>query len=730
MDPTALMSFFSVVFFTIGAAALIIRRNTKLLTNSIYFPLLISIVLYDVISLSNFLEHSNISSYFDPFEDLAEIIYTFVFLLFVNNWLKERSESTLRRSEALQKKMVAHIGDVIVIIDKDEINRYKSPNIEKLFGWKPDELVGTSTWDNIHPEDLSSIQAFFFDLLKTPNMAGKVECRYKRKDGEYRWIEFNAINLLDDEDIQGVLGNYHDITNRRLAEQSLRESEARFKALHNASFGGIAIHDKGVILECNQGLSDITGYPLEELIGMNGLLLISEKTRDMVIQNIISGYEKPYEAVGLKKNGEEYPIRLEARNIPYKGKMVRTVEFRDITENKQSEAEREKLQLQLIQAQKIESIGRLAGGVAHDFNNILGAIIGYAELGLAKLDESSPIYHNLEEILKAAIRSADITRQLLAFARQQTVVPKALDLNETIKSMLNMLRRLIGEDLELSWMPGVGVWPVKIDPSQIDQIMTNLCVNARDAIEDVGKITIQTQNITISNDSHEKWTELNPGDHVLLSVSDNGKGMSPEVLEKLFEPFFTTKDINKGTGLGLSTVYGIVKQNNGVIKVSSEPGIGTSFTIILPRHHGQNDPVTWESPSKAPNGNETILLVEDEPSILEMTREMLETYGYTVLPANSPADAIDIAQKKDKNIHLVITDVIMPDMNGKELVKSLLTLCPGIKHLFMSGYTADVISSRGILNDGLQFIQKPFSSSDLSIAVRKALEANTSSPDA
>ncbi|MCB0747407.1 MAG: PAS domain S-box protein, partial [Ignavibacteriae bacterium] len=249
----------------------------------------------------------------------------------------KQAEEKLRKISAIHSKMVANLGDVIVIIDKDGINKYKSPNIENLFGWKSEELIGKSTWNNIHPEDLEFTQKFINSLMVKPNNIGSAEMRYKLKDGSYTWIEFTGINLLHDEDINGILGNYHDISERKLIEQSLKESETRFKALHNASFGGITIHDKGVILECNHGLSEITGYSVDELIGMNGLQLIAESSRDFVMDKILSGYEKPYESIGLRKNGEEYPIRLEARTVPYKGKMVRTVEFRDITDQKKSE---------------------------------------------------------------------------------------------------------------------------------------------------------------------------------------------------------------------------------------------------------------------------------------------------------------------------------------------------------------------------------------------------------
>lgn len=504
--------------------------------------------------------------------------------------------------------------------------------------------------------------------------------------------------------------------------EALQESEVRFKALHNASFGGITIHDRGLILECNQGLSDITGFRHEELIGMDGLLLIAEKSREAVRDKIRSGYEKPYEAFGVRKNGEEYPVRLEARNIPYKGKTVRAVEFRDITEQKQVEKERGKLQEQLIHAQKMESVGRLAGGVAHDFNNMLGVIIGRTEMVMEKLDPAQPLFDDLEEIRKAAERSADLTRQLLTFARKQTISPKVIDLNETVEGVLRMLRRLIGEDILLNWLPGKHLGPVKMDPSQIDQILANLCVNARDAVKGVGKITIETGAAEFDKDYCAEHAGFLPGEYVLLAVSDTGCGMAEETVRHVFEPFFTTKEVGKGTGLGLATVYGAVKQNNGFIHVYSEPGRGTIFRIYLPRHmEGMTVPPNKASTKPAACGSETILLVEDEPAILRMASMMLERLGYTVIAAQNPGEAVRLADAHASPIDLLMTDVVMPEMNGRDLAQTILSIYPDIKCIFMSGYTADIIAHHGVLDEGVHFIQKPFSTKDLGAKLRTVL---------
>lgn len=395
----------------------------------------------------------------------------------------------------------------------------------------------------------------------------------------------------------------------------------------------------------------------------------------------------------------------------------------DITEQKQHEDEKSRLEEQIQQSRKMESVGRLAGGVAHDFNNMLGIILGYAEMTIDQINESHPLYANLDEIRNAANRSADLTKQLLAFARQQPIAPKALDLNDTVEGMLKMLRRIIGEDIDLVWLPGKNLWKVNMDPSQIDQLLANLCVNARDAISGVGKMTIETENAIFDSEycaDHAGFTE---GEYVMLTVGDNGCGMDKETQSHIFEPFFTTKEIGKGTGLGLATIYGIIKQNKGFINVYSEQGQGTVFTIYLPRHMdeedlAQNDII--EEP--AAHGQEVILVVEDEPVLLNMTTMMLERKGYTVLAASTPDEAISLAETYSEKIRLLITDVVMPGMNGKDLAKKITSVNPSLKCLFASGYTADVIAHHGVLEPGVNFIHKPFSVKSLASKVRDVLD--------
>lgn len=382
-----------------------------------------------------------------------------------------------------------------------------------------------------------------------------------------------------------------------------------------------------------------------------------------------------------------------------------------------------KLQLQLNQAQKMESVGRLAGGVAHDFNNMLNVILGHTEMLLEDMNERNPLLENVLEIQKAARHSADLTGQLLAFARKQAIAPKVVDLNQVIRSMLSMLKRLIGENIALKFYEGKNLYKTKIDPSQLDQILANLVVNARDAIQGNGIISIETLNLSPDASYLSKRSEFVPGDYVLLAISDNGSGMDEKTISCIFEPFFTTKVIGKGTGLGLATVYGIVKQNNGFVYVYSEKDIGSCFKIFLPRHfEAEAVMVEKNSGESAPTGNECLLLVEDEPIILKMTKKILERLGYRVLSTQSPLEAIRLADDHKNEIRLLISDVVMPQANGKELAKALVENIPNLKTLFISGYTADVIATHGILDEGINFLQKPFTRNELAQKVRDILD--------
>lgn len=508
-----------------------------------------------------------------------------------------------------------------------------------------------------------------------------------------------------------------DIAERKQVRDSLRESDEKFSSAFNNAPLMITIStiEDGRYLDVNQRFLDISGFSREEVLANTavslGWLRASDRARlkEMILKN---GSIQDLELEMRSKSGTKVLCKYWGTIIPVAGRKRLLSIALDITEHRRMEQ-------QFLQAQKMDSIGRLAGGVAHDFNNMLSIIIGRSELALMQTDRDTPLYHNLEEIQGAAKRSAEITKQLLTFSRKQTIVPKVLDLNDTITSMLKMLRRLLGENIKLGWNPGYNLRRVKIDPSQLDQILVNLCVNARDAIAGTGEINIQTSNGTFGGAGDTD--DIPPGDYVLLQVSDTGCGIGPELLGHIFEPFFTTKELGHGTGLGLATVYGIVQQSGGEIRVSSEPGNGSTFSIYFPAASGPADVPIPAAPQIA-GGTETILFVEDEAAIMHMGAVMLEKLGYKVLPVNSPEEALQIAGTHGGPINLLITDVIMPGMNGHDLAIRLRAANPDMKILFMSGYTSDILSERGELGQDLHFLQKPFTITTLDEKIRETLQ--------
>jgi len=527
------------------------------------------------------------------------------------------------------------------------------------------------------------------------------------------------------------------ITEIKQAQEQLRENENRLRfALEGANDGIWDVNMPTGEMYLSPRACEILGYPSakmpdvvrdwRELVHPDDMQLALDR-----LESHLAGESPIFEV----------EQRLKMRSGDWKwvltrGKVVKFINnnqalrmtgtYTDITERKQIEKEKAQLQSQLAQAQKMESVGRLAGGVAHDFNNMLGVILGHTELAQDQIAKTEPIFEDLEEIKIAAQRSADLTRQLLAFARKQTVSPKVLNLNETVDGLLKMLLRLIGEDIDLVWLPAKDLWRVKMDPTQVDQVLANLTVNARDAIEGVGKISIETGNKVFTEEYYTNHDDSIPGDFVMLSIKDNGCGMDKQTQEHIFEPFFTTKGVGRGTGLGLATIYGIIKQNGGFINVYSELGQGTVFKIYLPRHIAQEQNREMSNQTNGmQKGYETILIVEDEPSIMNLGKRMLESLGYRVITADSPQEALRLAESKTVEIHLLITDVVMPQMNGRDLASRLISSLPDLKYLFMSGYTANAIAHHGVLDEGVSFIQKPFSKKELAIKVREALDQET-----
>ena len=591
----------------------------------------------------------------------------------------------------------------------------------KTFGYAREQAEGRSgnhigLW--VNPSDRSR----FIEMAKRQNYVADFETLLRRSDGSIRNCSLFA-SFIDKTGYRLLMAVYLDITDRKRAEEALRFNQFAIDHMADAAFW---MTSDARIFYVNQAACRALGYSSDELVQMTVTDIDPEFSMEMWSEYWNELREKEhivFQTTHRAKDGRIYPVEIQANFLEFEGCEYNCAFARDITERKRVDKEREKLQAQLNQAQKMESVGRLAGGVAHDFNNMLGAILGYTELGMLGISPTDPIHGTLTDIQKAAQRSVNLTRQLLAFARKQTVAPKLLDLNETVEGTLKLLRQLIGENIDLAWLPGKDLGPVRMDPSQIEQLLANLCVNARDAIHDTGKINIETGTVTFDETYCAAHVGFVPGKYVLLAVSDDGCGMDAETLSHLFEPFFTTKEVGKGTGLGLATVYGIVKQNNGFIDAYSEPGLGTTFKIYLPRHATEAGRTTkMGAAQSAAIGHETILLVEDEPMILDITTKMLERQGYTVIAAATPGEAIRLAREHAGEIHLLMTDVVMPEMNGRNLAKNLLSLYPKLKRLFMSGYTADVIAHHGVLDEGVQFIQKPFSVQTLAARVRVVLD--------
>ena len=622
-------------------------------------------------------------------------------------------------------------------LDVETGDNYYSPGVWRMLGYTTDVQPGRfSSWfEAIHPDDRDQTMLQYQDCLKKQRESIEVECRLKTADGTWKWvltrgrvIEWNAQGQA-----RRILGTLVDITEPKQMMEALRQSEEQFRSIFHVVNVGIVQVDpqNGQILKSNAKYREITGYTSEELLKLKfpELTHPDDRASDWgVFQRAVRGETTAYTAEKryIRKNGEVIWVVISASFLrDQNGTPIRSVGVcTDITAQRHAEEEREKLQAQLLQSQKLESVGRLAGGVAHDFNNVLGVIIGNVELMQDELPASSNLSEYASEILKAAERAASLTRQLLAFARKQTVAPKVQNLNDTVGNMLKMLDRLIGEDIDLAWIPSQPLWLVKMDTTQVDQILANLCVNARDAISGNGKVTIETANVVFDEAYCQDHTGTVPGEYVLLAVSDDGCGMDKEIQRKIFEPFFTTKAVGHGSGLGLATVFGIVKQNNGFINVYSEPGKGSTFKIYLPRHQGSETVESSCEQTMTPHGHgETVLLVEDDQSLLALSTHMLESEGYTVLAASTPDDAVQLAKDFSNPIHLLITDVIMPGMNGRDLQRILHETRPSMRSLFMSGYTANVIAHHGVLDANVQFIQKPFGRNAILQKVRSVLDA-------
>jgi two-component system, cell cycle sensor histidine kinase and response regulator CckA len=626
---------------------------------------------------------------------------------------------TVEEQIRLQALVLDQISDHVTVTDLSGRITYVNQAQVEALGYAHQELIGRST--EIHGEeaDLGASQKEILQkTLRDGQWRGDV-VNYS-SDGNRLVMDCRTRVVRDRHGTPvALVGVGTDITEQRQAEDDRR------KLLHaiEQSPALVIITDlDGNIEYVNPKFTQVTGYTLDEVRGRNPSILKSGETSPQVYrelwETIESGGEWHGEFHNKKKDGTLFWERAVVSSIRDAGGAIThfLAVKEDITAQKALEA-------QFLQAQKMETVGRLAGGVAHDFNNQLTIIMGLAEMVQARLDPGHELSGDLEEILQATRRSSELTRQLLGFARRQTICPKVLDLNDTVSKLLKMLRRLIGEGIQLIWRPGPELGEVTMDPTQIDQILANLSVNARDALEGAGTLAIETKNVVLDEAYCANHPGAVPGEYVLLTVSDDGCGMSREILDHVFEPFFTTKDKGKGTGLGLATVYGIVKQNRGFITIYSEPGQGTSVKVYLPRSPAKAPSVAAEGDPEPARGNETVLLVEDEESILRIGRRILEQCGYRVLATMRRDEALALAADYQGPIDLLLSDVVMPEVSGRELREKIESFRPSIKTVFMSGYPADTIGRRGVLDEGVRFLQKPFSVHSLAEIVRQALDA-------
>jgi len=521
-----------------------------------------------------------------------------------------------------------------------------------------------------------------------------------------------------------------DLTERKRAEVELRQSEERYRDLVENAHDIIYEHDlEGYYTAANKAAQHITGYSLPETLELNMTQTVVpeylEKAQ-LMFQRKLAGEEiTAYELEIIAKNGSRIPVEVNTRLVFHDGVPVGVQGIaRDITERKRLEGALRESEEQLRQSQKLEAIGQLAGGVAHDFNNLLTAINGYSALALRRLGDDHPVSSYLEEIRKAGDRAANLTRQLLAFGRKQLLQPLAINLNDIVGDMINLLKRLIGEDIQLVTRPDAKLKLIKADPGQLEQVLLNLVVNARDAMPSGGTVTIETANTTLDGAYAGRHVGVTPGEYVILAISDTGTGMDHATQSRIFEPFFTTKETGKGTGLGLSTVYGIIKQSGGNVWVYSESGKGTTFKVYLPQ---VEDQVAPREDSKADatikRGCETVLLVEDEELVRKLAGDLLEESGYVVLSASGGEEAISFGKNHTNRIDLLITDVVMPRISGKQVAEQLAKIHPETKVLFMSGYTDEAIVHHGIVDSHIAFIQKPFSERALAQKVRDVLDS-------
>jgi two-component system, cell cycle sensor histidine kinase and response regulator CckA len=625
---------------------------------------------------------------------------------------RTRTEEDLRRLASI----VACSDDAIIGKTLEGIITSWNHGAERMFGYSAKEAIGQSV-NMLVPTDRPNEIPDVLERLKRGEIVDHFETLRLRKDGKQFHIEITVSPIRDAmERVVGASTIGRDISERKLREEDQSRLAAVVESSHDAIIGRTL---DGFITHWNTGAQRIYGYSAAEIVGKSSSVLMSPERFPEILETIekvkCGQIVEESDAIRTSQDGKE--IHFTQTHAPIKngdGQVigVSTV-ARDVTESRHLEG-------MFRQAQKMEAVGQLAGGVAHDFNNLLGVILGYTELLLDRLDPNDPQRKDIDEIRKAGERATLLTRQLLAYSRKQVLQPKVLDLNIVVAGTEKLLQRLIGEDIELLVILNPALHRVKADPGQIEQIIMNLAVNARDAMPSGGKLTVETSNVELDEKYAAQHASTLPGPHVMLAVSDTGCGMDAKTQTRIFDPFFTTKEFGRGTGLGLSTVYGIVKQSGGSVWVYSELGLGSTFKIYLPCVDQVPEPEPLIGPvEKLERGSQTILIVEDDAALLQVTHRSLREAGYAILVAGSPAEAIHISKNHPGPIHLMVTDVILPGISGSQLASHLSSLRPEMKVLYVSGYTDDAIVRHGVLEPGLAFLQKPFS---LKMLARRVVE--------
>jgi PAS domain S-box-containing protein len=634
---------------------------------------------------------------------------------------RAQAEAVSRRFRAL----IEYSEDGITLRDATGNILYASPATCRMLGYEISDMLGHTGLSLVHPDDRATGEAVFARTLAEPETPHRAHIRYRRSDGVYRWFEGVSVNLLHDPAVGAVVTNSRDVTEQKLAEEALRASETRYRMAARATSDAIWEWDLlGGHVEWNEGVQTLFGYAANDVEPSAAWWLerIHPEDHDRVvasIQAVIHGGAQTWsDEFRFRRSDGTWADVMDRGYVMHDEREhpVRMIgAMANVTEPRRLEAE-------LRQSQKMEAVGRLAGGIAHDFNNLLTVIAGRSDLLLHRLRPDDPVRRDVELIKRVGDRAATLTRQLLAFSRKQVLQTRVLALDAVVDDLKPMLERLIGEDIELVTVIPPEVGRIQADPAQIEQVVLNLVVNARDAISGGGRVTIEVADVELD----AAFVAANPsaavGQHVALAVSDTGGGIPAEVQPRIFEPFFTTKEPGKGTGLGLAMVYGIVKQHEGTIVVESAPGEGTTFRVFLPRVHAPASAEPAPADVRLARGSGTILLVEDEDDVRDLAREILANDGFTVLEAATPGEALRAADRHAGTVDLVVTDVVMPEMSGRELTVRLLERWPDVKVLYISGYSEDAIAHHGVLDPGTTLLAKPFTPDDLRRTVAMLLE--------